>query len=174
MKKTKILAILMLFVLAFTACTTPEPQKPTATAYGLQFEVEEDWEIQEQEGYVLVCFNEAQYNFLTFFQPNTIYISQKPLDEESAILLVKLYSISMIGGIASDVTATEMTIDGRVVWAGEASVIVNDTTSMKITIWMCMDDSNSYVWMYFENAETYDQYIASAQAVMDSIIFVGE
>ena len=172
MKKVKIIAMLMLFVLALTACTTPQPAKSTATAYGLQFEVEEDWVVEEVEGFTYVYFSESETNYLVFMQPTAV-TSEIVVDEETVTYLVEMFAM-IAGGEAPEVTVTELTIDGRTVYSSEAEIIVNNAVFAKVAIWMCVDNSNSYMWMYLEGPDTYDQYYSNVKALTESIVFVGE
>ena len=176
MKKiiSMILALILMFTLA--SCTkstainmadisTPALEGIPKTAYGIQFETNEDWTIVVNSIYTYVYLTENTPCFIMFMEPmNTGTGRFTKTEVEGA---AKIFSEDL-GSNATVGDAYQLVLDGKDVWAVEVTGEMLGL-QVKITIWLYRDGTDTYTWMYLSPVEEYETYLPYAQALVKSM-----
>jgi len=171
MKKVKLVAILMLFVLALTACTTPQPAKPTTTIYGMQFEVEETWAFEENEGGTLIYFNENDEGCLLVSMP--FASDADNVDVENVGNMLKAIAL-FSGADIPEVSVVEISIGGKSAFYSEATLANGDIVHSQVLYCLCDDGTAIYAWMYMAPPNEYEANVEKVKAILNSIVFIEE
>ena len=137
----------------------------SCTAYGIQFEINEGWQVKEIDGFTYVFFTNSSICGLIFAEPENI--GATTLSQH----FVEGYAEDYASFFESDVVvgnATITTIDGNDVWF----VNIGGTLSgeqIESTIWLYKDGATLYVWVFMGTPEEYETYFPYAQALIKSM-----
>ena len=195
MKITKILALTLVFALALTGCTRPNPEVSSVPessvvestpqsiapvvdgdayvfADALEFEVESGWRFDYDEaGTLNIQLNTTGFAYMLFVTPMEapfLYIN-----EEMATMALEEMT-TVLGGEVTLHEVSEVAVAGETAYIIVADLKVNETMTFKMTFWMCKPESGNmaFAWIYMAMAENYDECLPQAQGLVDSIRFI--
>jgi hypothetical protein len=145
--------------------STPELDGVAYTAYGIQFEANEDWWVTEIGTHTYIVFYDTETcSFLLVAPKDARY-------NTLAKAYVEGYAIGFsasLGSNSSIGTATQVVVDNKNVWTIDASATVNGQ-KMEITIWMYGDNDVIYTWIFLATPDDYEANLPYVQAVIKSM-----
>ena len=168
--KKRVLALLLAVMLLFTACNCTAGTKTTYTLYTLQFEVDNDFVVEEtlEEGLVLVYLDETRESYLHI---TSTAASGFAMGTAQAKVLMQLI-IQTEGIVNTESETTEFTVGGVNAWTMSASITKNGTEQADYTIWMFVESDTMYVILYVTPPASTAKYLPEAEAVVSSMRFV--
>ena len=182
MKKiiSMILALILMFTLA--SCTpfastpssaplnmadisTPTLDGVTYTAYGLQFEVEEDWLVEVDGIYTDIYFNNYTICCMTFSEP--MYTGVGQLTKTEIEHEMEIYAENREGNVTI-ADAYQVIVDNEKVWVIDVFEEISGVEA-QLTFWIYRTGSDTYMWSYIAPLYEYEVCLPYVQALIKSM-----
>jgi len=180
----KIISMILVLILMFTlvSCTrpfidpsstplnmadisTPELNGITYTAYGIQFEIKEDWVVEVDGIYTDIYFNNYTSSCMTFSEP--MYTGVGQLTKTEIEHEMEIYAENREGNVTI-ADAYQVIVDNEKVWVIDVFEEISGV-ELQLTFWIYRTGSDTYMWSYIAPFYEYEVCLPYVQALIKSM-----